>query len=452
MALTFRPSFGPGVELSAKIRKVFIGVRILPKSTMPRPSKVDIHDYDKKYLQAKRAIDRAKISQRNKELIHTFERATFLKEALSQPRRIRILQALVILARNFAPCDFDEMDKPAVEEMVIKLDNTKRYSIWTKQSYRSVIKKFFKWLKQGDDYAKTHGYPAIVSWINTNVKKKDKPRVKAADLLTEEEIQALINCAQHPRDKAFLSMLYELGARIGEIGGILIKDVTRDKYGYIVDLSGKTGHRTPRIVMSGPYISAWLKTHPMRNKPDAPMWVLKAVNKHMEYSAFRSLLLRAKDKAGISKRLYPHLFRHTRVTHLLLNKEINEAQAKVYFGWVPDSKMLSEYSHLMSSDVNDAILEVYGIKKRETEESKLKPKQCPRCEAINEPDARFCSKCACILDVSTALDLDEERRSSDDMMAELMSNPEVQRILTKTAVKMGFKEKLLEAIEPAKSS
>ena len=49
-----------------------------------------------------------------------------------------------------------------------------------------------------------------------------------------------MDVAEHPRDKAFVSMLYELGARIGEIGALSIKDMTRDRYGYLIDLEGKT--------------------------------------------------------------------------------------------------------------------------------------------------------------------------------------------------------------------
>jgi integrase len=51
-------------------------------------------------------------------------------------------------------------------------------------------------------------------------------------------------------------MLYKLGARIGEISNLEIKDITKDQYSSLVDLNGKTGRRTPRIVISSPYIAA----------------------------------------------------------------------------------------------------------------------------------------------------------------------------------------------------
>ena len=131
------------------------------------------------------------------------------------------------------------------------------------------------------------------------------------------------------------------------------------------------------------------------------------------------------------------MFRHSRVTHLLGNKQINEAQAKVYFGWVPSSKMLSEYSHLISSDVNDAILDLHGIKKEEASESKLKPKQCPTCKAINARDALFCQKCSNILDVKSAAQLDEKRKKKDEMMKKLVQNPDILSFLVNKMEEMG---------------
>jgi integrase len=394
----------------------------------------------------KRKIQTVEMSERNRELILAFDRMCFLKEALSKPRLIRIMQALSIIARRYAFGDFDQLDKKAVEEMVLRIETNDDYSIWTKQSYKSIIKKFYKWLVQGDAYSNMHHYPDLVSWINTNVKKKDKPKVKASDLLTEPEIKRLMSVADHPRDKAFISMIYELGARIGEIGGLRIQDVTKDQYSYIVDLSGKTGHRTPRIVIADPDITAWLNIHPMAEKPYAPLWLPlgDSDGKFMEYGAFRQVIQRLKKRAGVKKRLYHHLFRHTRVTHLLMNKEINEAQAKVYFGWVPESKMLSEYAHLMSSDVNNAILRIHGIKTHNTDQPMLTPKQCRRCQTINSVNARFCYKCSAILDMGTAIGLDEEHRRGNEVLAELMKDSEVRHFLAKKIHDLGLRDKLLK--------
>lgn len=411
--------------------------------------KKDIHDYNKRLELLKKRFEKSNISEKNKELITRFDRACFM-EGLSKPRRIKLSESLLILAKNYLKKDFDSATKEDIKNVVMQIDSRDDFSPWTKQSYKVILKKFYKWQVFGDEYKERMDYPAIISWLRCTLKKKDQPKIKASDILTEAEVKKLIDSAEHIRDKAFVSMIYELGARIGEIGGLNIKDVARDKYGYIVDLDGKTGHRTPRIVVSDPYLTNWLNSHPLKEKPTAPLWVMigkRDKGQRMEYATFRALVQRLVEKADIKKRVYPHLFRHTRVTHLLINKQINEAQAKVYFGWVPNSTMLSEYSHLISSDVNEAILAMHGIKTENQKESLLKPKQCPRCETINSKDARFCQKCGSVLDVNTALELDDQRSKGDDLMSELVKDPEIQKILVKRIVEMGLKDRLGKDID-----
>ena len=306
--------------------------------------RLDIHEYEKRYKNALANVKAADISERNKEIILRFERVCTL-ENLSISRRIRILGTLVMLSGRLKK-EFDKATKDDLKELVLKIETNEEWEISTKHTNKAILKKFYKWLGFGDEYQSMHGYPEIISWLKVSIKAKDEHKVKAADILNEKEIDRLIEAAEHPRDKAFVSMLYELGARIGELGTLRIGDISKDKYSFVLDLSGKTRHRTPRLVMADPYLSGWLNVHPLKDSPSAPLWVMvgdRNKNKPMKYGAFRALVQRLREKARIKKRLYHHLFRHTRVTHLLSNKQINEAQAKVYFGWLPSSTMLSEY-------------------------------------------------------------------------------------------------------------
>jgi len=416
-------------------------------------SKRDIHNYDHRYEMTAKKLRQSSISLRNKQLILEFDKAGLL-EGLSIARRITLMDKLYLLGLNYFKNDFDKATIEDVKRVVAQIESRADYSVWTKQAYRAVIKKFFKWIKFGDNYKSRRDYPKIIAWINTNIKKKDQPKVQASQLLTEDEIKRLIDVADYPRDKSFISMLYELGARIGEIGNLGVGDISKDKYSYLVDLNGKTGRRTPRIVISSPHVTNWLNVHPDKTNPNAPLWVSlghRDKSVAMQYSSLRGLVCRLVSKAGIEKRVYPHLFRHTRVTHLLINKQISEAQAKVYFGWVPSSKMLSEYSHLVSSDVNDAILEIHGIKKAEEAVSKLRPKQCHACNTINSTDALFCQNCSQILDLNTAIRLDEQRSAGDEVVAEFFQDQRVQQIFRQKSKDPNFRKKMLQFLNQEKA-
>jgi hypothetical protein len=58
-------------------------------------------------------------------------------------------------------------------------------------------------------------------------------------------------------------------------------------------LKGKTGSRRVIVVVATPYLQTWIQNHPLKNDPDAPLWVnLGTVNrfKAMSYPALVKIL------------------------------------------------------------------------------------------------------------------------------------------------------------------
>ncbi|KUK07763.1 MAG: Integrase family protein [Archaeoglobus fulgidus] len=230
------------------------------------------------------------------------------------------------------------------------------------------------------------------------------------------------------RDRAFISMLYETGARIGEIGSMRIKDVLFDDYGAVVWLpKSKTVRRKLRVVYSARYLAEWVANHPLKEDPEAPLWIKltgKNAFKGMEYADINIQLKKIAKRAGIKKRIYPHLFRHTRATRLLA--KVPESIGAKYMGWVPGSDMVKVYVHLSSEDVDEAILQMHGIK-RGGNGNDLEVKRCPRCTFINPATSRFCSRCGLPLSEEAALELEEwERRKAEALQK--MTDPEFLRI------------------------
>jgi len=56
------------------------------------------------------------------------------------------------------------------------------------------------------------------------------------------------------------------------------------------------------------------------------------------------------------------------------------------------------------------------------EERPLKALQCGRCHEINSSTNRFCSKCGSPLDVRTALEVQKEQETTDQIMNKLFEN------------------------------
>ena len=174
--------------------------------------------------------------------------------------------------------------------------------------------------------------------------------------------------------------------------------------------------------------------HPLRDKPDAPLWVgIGTVGRYepLDYNGARALLRRLAKKAGLNKRVYTHLLRHTRATELA--SILTEAQMKELLGWVQSSDMPSVYVHLSGRDVDEALLKAHGIMPKQEEKAKLEITftTCPRCKKKVGPETKFCPACGMILDVKMAVKLEEERSKADQIMDMLMKDEEVRNLLAR---------------------
>jgi integrase len=318
--------------------------------------------------------------------------------------------------------DFRRAEKTDIEEIVARINALDKAG-WTKCEMKTMLKTFYKWL-EGDG----EEYPKKVRWIKPGmVKNKMLPE----QLLTTEEVMAMIKACYSIKEKAFVSALYEGAFRIGELRPMRIKHVEPNGYGIRITVPnmGKTGLRKVLLINSVPYLSNWLAHHPDRENPEAYLWICESnygkKGKVLSYNTLRKVLKKAARKAGVTKPVNPHSFRHARLTYL--SKHLKEAELKEYAGWTGSSRMAGVYVHLSARDTDEAVLRMHGIVTSEgrNKDEALTPRKCPRCEKLNEPDARICCRCGLPLDVRTAIDLKER----SDIIAEVMPQEMIDRLV-----------------------
>jgi ribosomal protein L40E len=248
--------------------------------------------------------------------------------------------------------------------------------------------------------------------------------------------------AEHPRDKGYVAVSDESGARPEEILSARVRNVQFDGYGAVLIVNGKTGSRRIRLVRSAPLLARWLDNHPNQNDPNAPLWVNIGTTRHggaFDYNAARKLLKELGRKAGIKKRIYPYLFRHSTATHLA--NLLTEAQMCQYFGWKQGSRMPSFYVHLSGRDVDNKMLELYGLKPKD-DGLKGEIQICQRCQLNNSPVSKFCNRCGSALNVKVALETDDRIRTAEEIMEALLRDPEVKVLLTEKMRELRLGEKL----------
>ena len=400
---------------------------------------LDIHDYKGRFERAQKIVrEDPEISDENRNEILKFVEYC-QAQGLQTPSIVRhifgLRKAAVSLGKPFMNADKNDIVRLVAEiERSRKKDSNgnitdEPLSEESKRNEKVTIKKFYKWLRNCED-----DYPDEVRWLKRIAVNHRK--LPSENLLTEEEVKKLAEATQNLRDRALVLVLYETGCRVGEILSLRLKDIRFDQYGAILLVDGKTGQRRTRIIFSAPTLAEWLNHHPERSNQNAPLWTsLEKVGSTnpLQYYAFRKMLCDAAVRARIRKRVNPHGFRHARASNLA--NHLTEAQMKEMFGWTQDSKMASVYVHLSGRNIDNALLQLNGLKTEaevNQEEHSLQLKTCMRCQEKNAPTSRFCARCGSPLDLETVMALRKEEQRTDELMNRLLEDREIkQLVLTK---------------------
>ncbi len=374
-----------------------------------------------------------------------------IQEGLTDHRIIFYLIRLRVLSKMMP----DVFLNPSIEDLksaIVSLQSRPDISPRTVEDYKQAIRKYYKWKLSDKEFQKR------VQWIKVRGNSVNRLK-KSEEMVSVEEMHKLIENCISVRDKALFSLLYDSGCRVGEILTLRIRDLQNDQWGTVLHVSGKTGERMVRIVGdSVPYLREWVKQHPKANNPDAMVFIstsAQAYGEPMNYHEMARALNRAKKRAGITRRIHPHLFRHTRAS--ILASRVAEAPLESQMGWIHGSRQTRTYVHLSAKDQDIAILKAYGIKPEEDNIVKdIAPKECPRCSTLNPSDAVYCRKCWLPLTIEATLELKEKEEHIekelenkgiiDEKIKKLIANmPESERtgILT-TIIQMALKDKKVQ--------
>jgi integrase/recombinase XerD len=139
---------------------------------------------------------------------------------MGEHRILKYITTLKYIAQSLQ-INFEDATESDIRQYVSKLERSSQ-SQWTKHDYKVVLKKFYRWLNNGQE-------PSIVKWISTSF--KDKNQKLPEEMITENEVKLMINSAENKRDKAMIALLWDFGARISEIGNLRVKDIKFDDVG-----------------------------------------------------------------------------------------------------------------------------------------------------------------------------------------------------------------------------
>ena len=156
--------------------------------------------------------------------------------------------------------------------------------------------------------------------------KPPTPAKRLPKALPLSDVEAILDAAGAAgttlalRDRALLEVLYGTGARISEAVGLDVDDL--DPVDGTVLLRGKGGKE--RLVPVGSFAREAVDAYLVRGRPElvstgsgTPALFLNARGGRLSRQSAWAVLVKAADRAGVTRDVSPHTMRHSFATHLL---------------------------------------------------------------------------------------------------------------------------------------
>lgn len=230
------------------------------------------------------------------------------------------------------------------EEFYDKLEN-KHYALNTSKTYISMFEKFMnahknKALINIDDreitnylkflrlegrsnsyinsminsikfyYETVKGMPNRFYDVDRPIKRKTLPKV-----ISLQEVEAIINCTYNIKHKCIITLLYSAGLRRSELLNLKITDVDSKR----MVITVRDGKRNKdRQTLLAPELLTLLRKYYKEYRPKKYLFEGQFGEQYSATSVGK-VLARSATRAGIIKRVTPHMLRHSFATHLLEN-------------------------------------------------------------------------------------------------------------------------------------
>ena len=243
--------------------------------------------------------------------------------------------------KNYIPAFRDFMnyfDKPIDEISTEEIKNYLLYRIQKHKisgSYQNIIinavKFYYEQVMEGE---------RTTYYIERPNKEFTLPKV-----LSEEEVQAILNNVENLKHKSMLMLTYSGGLRIGELINLQLTDIQSQRNTILI--RGGKGKKDRLSILSPkllPLLRAYYKTY----KP--VKWLFEGINGE-QYSSrsAQQVLKQAVRRAGIKKKITMHTLRHSFATHLLENgTDLRYIQILLGHG---SSKTTEIYTHVSTKSL-----------------------------------------------------------------------------------------------------
>lgn len=385
-----------------------------------------IYDIEREVETVKESIENSGLPDNVKAKI--FEFVSFVRESvgITKHREYFYLTRLKVLAGIMGESILNPTMNQVISAIAKLRDTTTNrgtpYSPASMSDFKKVLKKFVKYANDGE-------LPKF--WSDIHAEKIDSRYNSSDSMITYDELQSLLKACKNNRDKAIISLLWDSGIRASELLQLKVRNFRKsvDQMYATLEIEKGSKNYKPRIVVitgdSVVLVPQWIDELKgiMKDTFSEDGYLFIGIGKentasNLSYDDLRMMLHRVWERSGLTKKISPHLFRHSAATRFAV-----EMPTQVFtkqMGW-SSNKMADNYTHLDTRGQITAILKAQGIEI--TEEELKKPvskvaRRCPRCHVINTGGARFCSNCGSPMKAEDFQKAEEERIKVMDAVKE----------------------------------
>jgi len=357
----------------------------------------DVQAYAARFQNQLSKVDDAPIDDRDRDAIRRFVRAVDARGDVNRGTMASNLNRLRLTAER-ADTPLVDMCKEDIDAFLFDLTHDRGLSEGTIRNYRKALRKFYR--ERDADWAD-----------DIKIGASPTRTVDPNALLTEDEIERLLDAAENPRDKALVALLADTGLRIGAIASLRIRDLAlEDDTAFVSineDANVKDASGTIPLTWSEGFLANWLNVHPQRDVAGAAVihkmgdWFEDGADGALTYQYLSRRLKMVADEAGINReRVNTHNFRKTAISRWI-REGLPEQAIKHRACWDVDTDQIKTYSGVRDEELNDQILDHYGIAPA-GEECRPDLDTCERCGAALRPEHPYCPGCAAPLTAMAA--------------------------------------------------
>ena len=253
-------------------------------------------------------------------------------------------------------------------------------------------------------------------FTNKNIENKKAKSVSENEIWEKDELLSVVKYEPHRRNKAILTLLWDLNARNHEISLLKLKHIRiREKYGEgEIPHEAKTGSGPILLCCSFPYVRDWLNEHPFKTEPEARLIcdlrtgdmirpdaindVMKLLRKRLIRLITDGEIKDEKERENLefllrTKKWNPYCIRHSSITSD--SDYLPEYALKKKARWSMNSRQGARYIKTrMGNEMKNKILIQNGIISVEQAHQTPSIRNCSRCDVVNAVENEYCSKCS----------------------------------------------------------